>query len=92
MEVPDGTTQSPPHSYALLDQLTVIEELIVGTVHGKRPAAILSELADGSLMEAAATSLLMVLVLTPYFAMREINSELGNGVLFRMLITPRSGR
>ncbi len=74
---------------SLLMILTVIEELIVGTVHGKPPVAILSELADGSLMEAAATSLLMVLVLTPYFAMREINSELGDGVLFRMLLTPR---
>ena len=36
--------------------------------------------------------LLMVLVLTPYFAMREINSELGDGVLFRMLLTPRQDR
>jgi hypothetical protein len=76
----------------LLIILTVIEELIVGTIHGKPPVAIMSELADGSLMEAAATSLLMVLVLTPYFAMREINSELGDGVLFRMLLTPRKGR
>lgn len=77
---------------SLLIILTVIEELIVGTLHGKPAAAIVSELADGSLMEAAATSLLMVLVLTPYFAMREINSELGDGVLFRMLLTPRKVR
>jgi hypothetical protein len=77
---------------ALLAILTVIEELIVGTIHGKSLAAIMSELADGSLMEAAATSLLMVLVLAPYFAMREINSELGDGVLIRMLLTPRTGR
>ena len=76
----------------LLIILTVIEELIVGTIHGKSPMAIVSELADGSLMEAAATSLLMVLVLLPYFAMREINSELGEGALFRMLLTPRKGR
>ncbi len=77
---------------ALLIVLTVIEELIVGTFHGKSPMTIMSELADGSLMEAAATSLLMVLVLMPYFAMRELNSELGDGVLFRMLLTPRKGR
>jgi hypothetical protein len=77
---------------ALLVILTVIEELIVGTIEGKSPMAIISELADGSLIEAAATSLLMVLVLTPYFAMREINSELGDGVLLRMLMTPRQQR
>ena len=77
---------------SLLIVLTVVEELIVGTIHGKSAMAIVSELADGSLMEAAATSLLMVLVLTPYFAMREINGELGDGVLFRMLLTPRKGR
>jgi hypothetical protein len=77
---------------ALLVILTVIEELIVGTIHGKPPMAIMSELADGSLMEAAVTSLLMVLVLTPYLAMREINSELGDGVLLRLLLTPRRGR
>jgi hypothetical protein len=76
----------------LLIILTVIEELIVGTIHGKSPMAIVSELAGGSLMEAVATSLLMVLVLTPYFTMREINSELGDGVLFRMLLAPRKGR
>lgn len=76
----------------LLAILTVIEEFVVGKIHGKSTMEIFSELADGNLMEAAATSLLMVLVLTPYFAMREINSELGDGVLFRMLMTPRSAR
>ncbi|MHB2166539.1 DUF4339 domain-containing protein [Alsobacter sp. R-9] len=76
----------------LLVLLTVIEELVVGTIHGKSVGMIMSELADGSLMEAAVTSLLMVLVLTPYFALREINSELGDGVLFRMLLTPRKAR
>jgi hypothetical protein len=76
----------------LLIVLTVIEELVVGKIHGKSTAEIFSELADGNLMEAAATSLLMVLVLTPYFAMRQINSELGDGVLFKMLLTPRAAR
>lgn len=77
---------------SLLIILSVIEELVVGTIHGKSPVTIFSELADGSLVLAAATSLLMVLVLTPYFAMREINSELGDGILLRMLLTPRQGR
>lgn len=77
---------------ALLVVLTLIEELVVGAIHHKPIADILSEIADGSLTEAAATSVLMVLVLTPYFAMREINSELGDGVLFRLLLTPRNAR
>ncbi len=76
----------------LLIVLTVIEELVVGKIHGKSTMEIFSELADGNLIEAAATSLLMVLVLTPYFAVREINSELGDGVLIKMLLTPRKGR
>ena len=77
---------------SLLVVLTVIEEIIVGKIHGRPLAAVFAELADGSLVEAAATSLLMVLVLTPYFAMRQINSELGDGVLFKMLMTPRAAR
>jgi hypothetical protein len=77
---------------SLLIGLAVVEEFVVGTIHGKSTELILSELADGNLMEAAVTGVLMVLVLTPYFAMREINSELGDGVLFRMLLTPRQGR
>jgi hypothetical protein len=75
----------------LLVILTVMEELVVGTIHGKPPMVIISGLAEGSLMEAAVTSLLMALVLMPYFAMREINSELGEGALFRMLLAPRTG-
>ena len=74
---------------SLLAILTVIEELVVGAIHGRPLKVIISGLADGSLMEAAATGLLMALVLTPYFALREINSELGDGVLFRMLLTSR---
>ncbi len=73
----------------LLILLTLIEELVVGKVHGKSLTEIASELAERSLLETAAISLLMVLVLTPYFAMREINSELGDGVILRLLMTPR---
>jgi len=52
--------------------LTLIEELIVGALHGKDVHEILGEIADGSLPQALAVGLLIFLIMIPYFTYREL--------------------
>jgi hypothetical protein len=56
--------------------LTLIEELVVGAIHGKEAKEILSEIAGGTLPQALAVGLLLFLVMIPYFAYREFKPEL----------------
>jgi hypothetical protein len=70
--------------------LTLIEETLVGAFHGRSSREVLSELAGGTLPQAFATSLLMFLILIPYFACREIEDSLGAGVLLKLLTARRS--
>jgi hypothetical protein len=69
--------------------LTVIEEMIVGYFHGRTSAEVLSEMAGGTLPQAFAVSMLMLLTLIPYFAFRGVADHLGEGVLWKLL-TERS--
>ncbi|THD61910.1 MAG: DUF4339 domain-containing protein [Bradyrhizobium sp.] len=68
----------------LLITLSVIEEMIVGYFHGKVGRAVLSEIAGGTLTEAFAVGILMLLILIPYFALRGISLRLGDGNLWRL--------
>jgi hypothetical protein len=70
--------------------LTVVEEMIVGHLHGRTSQQILSEMAGGTLPQAFAVSILMLLVLIPYFAFRGVADHLGEGVLWKLL-TERRG-
>jgi hypothetical protein len=69
--------------------LTVIEEMIVGYFHGRTSAEVLSEMAGGTLPQAFAVSMLMLLTLIPYFAFRGVADHLGEGFLWKLL-TERS--
>ena len=51
--------------------LTVIEELIVGHLHGKESHEILAEMAGGTLPQALSVGVLMFLIMVPFFAFRE---------------------
>lgn len=51
--------------------LTVIEELLVGHLHGKESREILSEMAGGTVPQALSVGLLMFLIMIPFFAFRE---------------------
>lgn len=74
----------------LLMALTVVEEMIVGYFHGKAAREILSEIAGGTLPQAFAVSLILFLILIPYFAFKGIAARLGEGELLRLL-TKREG-
>ena len=51
--------------------LTVIEELVVGHLHGKENRDILADMAGGTLPQAFSVGLLMFLIMIPFFAFRE---------------------
>ena len=68
----------------LLVVLSVIEEIIVGYFHGKAGRTVLSEIAGGTLTEAFAVVVLMLLILIPYFAFRGVALRLGDGALWTL--------
>jgi len=76
----------------LLVVLSVLEELLVGMVHGHSFAQTLGEYERRSVLEMIATCLLLLLVLVPLIATQELNRALGPGVLKRMLFDSGSPR
>ncbi|SJM29218.1 hypothetical protein [Mesorhizobium delmotii] len=73
----------------LLLVLSVVEEVIVGLVHGRTIAASLAEFGGDKLPQTLATSLIMLLILIPYLASREVNVALGEGRLWTLLFEHR---
>jgi hypothetical protein len=72
----------------LLVVLTVIEELLVGRVHGRAFAQTLAELASHKWPEVAARCVVLLLVLLPLMTITEISNALGHGTLRRALLGP----
>jgi len=78
--------------FLLLIVLSVLEELLVGKVHGQSFAQILGEYERHSVLEMIATGLLLLLVLLPLIATQALNRALGPGVLRHMLFDTGSSR
>jgi hypothetical protein len=74
----------------LLIVMTVVEEMIVGYFHGRAIQEILHDIGGGTLPSAFATGELLLLILIPYFAFREIGASLGEGGLAKFLMERRS--
>jgi hypothetical protein len=74
----------------LLVLLTVVEEVIVGLVHGHSLGRAVAALSDRSLPEVLASCLLMLLVLVPLVTVTEVSRALGPGALRRLLLGPSS--
>jgi len=75
----------------LLNVLSVLEECIVGLIHGR---ALADSLADvwGSALQFFSQSMIMLLILIPYIALKELDDVLGEGGLRQLLVQHRSGR
>jgi GYF domain 2 len=67
----------------LLVTLNTIEEITLGFFHGRATCEVLSEMAGGSLREAIAVCVLMLLILIPYISFRRLAARLGDGVLWK---------
>jgi hypothetical protein len=65
--------------------LTAVEEIIVGYFHGRTSQEVLSEMAGGTLPQAFAVTILMLLILIPYFTFRGVADRLGEGALWKLL-------
>jgi hypothetical protein len=67
----------------LLVALNAIEEITLGFFHGRATREVLGEMAGGTLPEAMAVCILLLLVLIPYFSFRSLAARLGHGVLWK---------
>ena len=63
--------------------LNAVEEIALGVFHGRAVHEVLGEMAGGTLPEAIAVCVLLLLVLIPYFSFRGLASRLGDGVLWK---------
>jgi hypothetical protein len=74
---------------ALLIILTVLEELILGYLHHRAFADSMAEIGGGTLHQAIATAIILLLILLPFFAFRSLAEVVGGRVLFRLFFEPR---
>lgn len=75
----------------LLFVLSAIEEVVAGVLHGRSIGASLAGLGGGTLWQLLATCLIMLLILVPYIAFREVSAALGEGGLLQLLLHHRDG-
>jgi hypothetical protein len=75
----------------LLVVLTLIEEIVVGAIHGETIVHSVSGIAGGTLYQFVATVLIMFLILTPYFAFRSLGQIIGDKILVRLFFERRHG-
>jgi hypothetical protein len=68
-----------------LSFLAVLEEIIVGLFHGREVREVVREIGGGTVREALATGVLLLLILIPYFTFRVVSLRLGEGVLWKLL-------
>ena len=76
----------------LLIVLNVLEEAVVGLIHGRATRDTLTELAGGSWDQVIATSFVMFLILIPYFAFRALGDVIGEDTLVRLYFGPHEHR
>jgi len=73
----------------LLLVLTTIEEVLVGLIHKRALADSLAHVAGPSLLQVAANCLLILLILVPYFAFRNLGEVFGERTLVRLFLVDR---
>jgi len=76
----------------LLVVLTFIEEIIVGAIHGRTLQESVAGIAGGTLHQMAATILIMLLILIPFFAFRSLGNIVGDKILVRLFFERRHTR
>lgn len=69
--------------------LSIIEEIIVSLIHHRPFSEGLAE--RGTPLQLAASSIVMLLILIPYFAFQELSEAMGEGKLKQMFLAKRGG-
>jgi hypothetical protein len=75
----------------VLAVLTLIEEILVGAIHGRTTLESISAATGGSFHQLVATMLMVFLILIPYFALRALGSIVGEKILLRLFFERRHG-
>jgi hypothetical protein len=75
----------------ILVSLMVIEEVIVGYIHGRSMWQSLAEIGGGTLHQRIATIAVLLLILFPFFAVRSLGDRIGHRTLARMFFQRQSG-
>jgi hypothetical protein len=73
----------------LLIVLNVLEEIVVGFLHGRSLADSLSEIGGGTRDQLIATAIVMLLILIPFFMIRALGEVVGERTLARLFFEPR---
>jgi hypothetical protein len=76
----------------VLVMLNAIEEITLGLFHGRTAREVFGEMAGGTLPEAVAVCVLLLLVPIPYFSFRGLAPRLGDGVLWKHFTERRAAR
>jgi hypothetical protein len=69
--------------------LTVMEEIVMGHVRGESVADSLAGIGGGTLWQVIATTVIVLLVLIPWFAFRALGEVIGDETLIRLYFEPR---
>jgi hypothetical protein len=77
--------------FLLLLVLNVLEEVIVGLIHHRTVADSVAEIGGGTLDQMIATSVIILLILIPFFAFRSLGDVVGERNLIRVFLKSRHG-
>ena len=74
----------------LLVALNIVEEVVSALIHGHAAREGIANVAGGSFPEVMATSFIVLLILVPYIAWREVALEVGQQRLLQLMLNPHS--
>ena len=72
-------------SLSLVDKSHVVEHVIIGLLEGKTVAASVPVIGGGGLAGLVSVAVIYFVALTPFFALKHLGRELGEGRLKAML-------
>jgi hypothetical protein len=72
----------------LLLVLNLVEEILVGWMHGRALAESLHEIGGGTRDQMIATAIIMLLILIPFFMFRALGEVVGERNLVRLFLEP----
>lgn len=71
--------------------LTIVEEAIVGLIHGRSIVESIGDIGGGTTLQLVATLALVFFILFPYFAVESLEEVLGANTLRRVFFVERRG-
>ena len=74
---------------ALLLVLNVLEEVIIGYIHHRAAVDSIAAVGGGTIHQLIAASIVVLLILIPFFAFRSLSEVVGERNLLRLFFEPR---